>query len=334
MQKFFDQAKLEDENIRTDLGFGGMFMNFIVSPGQDTALYDRGLNEFIAGYAHLYSYDFEMLKTLLERTGFYCVEQKGFCESEIDDYREPLHVTGMDPIWRNFNQKFYKENNLVHYYDSVEGKYNINFKVTGFDRDPLTSLIIEARKKETIDLKKYESLNDSKQNYNKYALIVNKIGTANYLAMSNFEIFGREIINDKLINIDISSDPVITPTVPINILDDNYKYIVFQNTGNNQTSYSITFSQNTTCDILIIGGGGSGGKSMSANRGGGGGGAGGLIYITSTILPADTYTLNVGNGGLGSSSGQNGYDSSIVSTSINYIAYGGGGGGNVRDMYK
>jgi SAM-dependent methyltransferase len=168
-QKFFDQAKLEDENIRTDLGFGGMFMNFIVSPGQDTALYDRGLNEFIAGYAHLYSYDFEMLKTLLERTGFYCVEQKGFCESDIEDYREPLHVTGMDPIWRNFNQKFYKENNLVHYYDSVEGKYNINFKVTGFDRDPLTSLIIEARKKETIDLKKYESLNDSKQNYNKYA---------------------------------------------------------------------------------------------------------------------------------------------------------------------
>jgi hypothetical protein len=103
----------------------------------------------------------------------------------------------------------------------------------------------------------------------------------------------------------------------------------YVNTGNNQTPYSITFTQNTTCDILIIGGGGSGGKSMSANRGGGGGGAGGLIYITSTILPADTYTLNVGNGGLGSSSGQNGYDSSIVSTSINYIAYGGGGGGNV-----
>ena len=175
------------------------------------------------------------------------------------------------------------------------------------------------------------------KNYNKYALIVNKIGTSNYLAMSNFEIFGREIINDKLINNDISSVPVITPFVPINILDDNYKYIVFQNTGNNQTSYSITFSQNTTCDILIIGGGGSGGRSMSANRGGGGGGAGGLIYISSTILSADTYTLKVGNGGIGTSSGQNGYDSSIVSISsstittptINYLAYGGGRGGNV-----
>ena len=168
-QSFFDKAMLEDENIRTDLGFGGMFMNFIVSPGQDTALYDRGLSEFIAGYAHLYSYDFKMLKILLERTGFHCVEQKEFCKSDIEDYQEPLHVEGMDPIWQNFNQKFYKENDLIHYYDSVEGKYIINFKVTGFDRDPLTSLIIEARKNVTVDLENYESLNDSKQNYNKYA---------------------------------------------------------------------------------------------------------------------------------------------------------------------
>jgi hypothetical protein len=166
---FFSEAKLEDESLRTDLGFGGMFMNFIVSPGQDTALYDRGLNKFIAGYAHLYSYDFNMLRILLERTGFYCVEQKDFCDSELKDYQEPLHVEGMDKKWENFNQDFYKKNNLVHYYDSVKGEYNINFKVTGFDRDPLTSLIIEARKKETVDKNTYQSLNDSPLNYNKYA---------------------------------------------------------------------------------------------------------------------------------------------------------------------
>ena len=144
-------------------------MNFIVSPGQDTALYDRGLNEFIAGYAHLYSYDFEMLRILLERTGFYSVNQKEFCESEIDDYLEPLHVEGMDPVWQNFNQNFYKKNNLIHYYDSDKGKYVINFKVTGFDRDPLTSLIIEAKKKKNINLESYKSLNNSPLNYNKYA---------------------------------------------------------------------------------------------------------------------------------------------------------------------
>jgi hypothetical protein len=166
---FFNEAKLEDESLRTDLGYGGMFMNFIVSPGQDTALYDRGLNEFIAGYAHLYSYDFNMLRILLERTGYYCIEQKPFCESSLRDYEEPLHVSGMTPVWQNFNQEFYKKNNLIHYYDSEEGRYNINFKVTGFDRDPLTSLIIEAKKKETISSERYDSLNDSPLNYNNYA---------------------------------------------------------------------------------------------------------------------------------------------------------------------
>ena len=166
---FFEEALLEDESLRTDLGYGGMFMNFIVSPGQDTALYDRGLNEFIAGYAHLYSYDFMMLKTLLERTGFYCVEEKIFCDSEVSDYKEPLHVDGLPPVWKNFNQEFYESNGLVHHYDPVEGKYNINFKVTGFDRDPLTSLIIEAKKKEFVRKDEYKSLNDSPLNYNRYA---------------------------------------------------------------------------------------------------------------------------------------------------------------------
>ena len=168
-EDFFKKSKNEDESLRTDLGFGGMFMNFIVSPGQDTALFDRNLSEFIAGYAHLYTYDFIMLKILLERTGFYSVEQKDFCESAFEHYREPLHVVGMDPVWKNFNQEFYKKNGLVHYYDAEEGRYKINFTVTGFDRDPLTSLIIEAKKKETVDKSTYNSLNDSPLNYNKYA---------------------------------------------------------------------------------------------------------------------------------------------------------------------
>jgi len=167
--KFFEDAKLEDESVRTDLGIGGMFMNFIVSPGQDTALYDRGLTEFIAGYAHLYCYDFTMLRVLLERTGFAQVEQKNFCESDFEEFQEPLHVDGMPPKWQNFNQAFYKENGLVHYYDENDGKYHINFQVTGFDRDPLTSLIIEATKKSDVKKEDYSSLNSSPLNYNRYA---------------------------------------------------------------------------------------------------------------------------------------------------------------------
>ena len=54
---FWEKALEEDENLRKDLGFGGMLMNCCVSPGQDTALIDRNLKTFIAGYAHLYIYD-------------------------------------------------------------------------------------------------------------------------------------------------------------------------------------------------------------------------------------------------------------------------------------
>lgn len=166
---FFRRASEEDESIRTDLGFGGMLVNFVVSPGQDTALMNRGLDKFIAGYAHIYAYDFEMLRILLERTGFGSVRQAQFCESEFSDYAEPLHVQGFAPTWEAMNQAFYKRHGLVHYYDSSSGRYEINFKVTGFDRDPLLSLIVEAKKDRHIDASKYESLNNSTKNYNRYA---------------------------------------------------------------------------------------------------------------------------------------------------------------------
>ena len=45
--------------MRRDLGIGGMSMNFIVSPGQDTVLVDRGLKNFISGMAHVYLYDYD-----------------------------------------------------------------------------------------------------------------------------------------------------------------------------------------------------------------------------------------------------------------------------------
>jgi len=167
-KKFFEKAKAEDESIRTDLGYGGMFMNFVVSPGQDTALLNRELTEFISGYAHVYLYDFEMLEILLKRCGFYSIKQMDFCTSEYPDYKESMHVIGLDPIWQDLNQEFYEKNKLVHFYDLKSGKYNINFKITGFDRDPLTSLIIECRKQYHIDKSKYVSLNENKQNYNKY----------------------------------------------------------------------------------------------------------------------------------------------------------------------
>jgi SAM-dependent methyltransferase len=160
-ENFFVKAYSEDENIRTDLGIGGSFMNFIVSPGQDTALFNRSLDTFISGYGHIYSYDFEMLEILLEKAGFKDIEYKAFCESALVDFREPLHVSSLPPVWENMNAAFYKKYNLIHYYDEKDKKYHINFTVTGFDRDPITSLIIECRKGE-------KTIKHEGKNYDKY----------------------------------------------------------------------------------------------------------------------------------------------------------------------
>jgi len=167
-ESFFCEAKDEDPSLRTDLGLGGTFMNFIVSPGQDTILLDRSLSQFVAGYAHLYAYDFDMLKTMLEKLGFNQCFKSDFCDSEVEEMREPLHVTTLPPVWENMNPNFYQKHNLRH--ELVNGTYYINFSVTGFDRDPVTSLIVECRKHQFVEKSKaHEIFNVSGANYNRYA---------------------------------------------------------------------------------------------------------------------------------------------------------------------
>ena len=59
-------------------------------------------------------------------------------------FRIPCHILGKSSKYHNLNNKFYKKNKLVHEYKN--GKYKINFKILEFDKDPMTSLIIEAKK--------------------------------------------------------------------------------------------------------------------------------------------------------------------------------------------
>jgi SAM-dependent methyltransferase len=170
-KNFFKKALEEDENIRTDLGLGGMLMNFIVSPGQDTALLNRNLDKFIAGYAHLYSYDYKMMSIILKKNGF-IPRKASFNDSKIKEMIIPMHVKNLKPIWQNLNKKFYKKEKLMH--KLIKGKYKINFKTTGFDRDPFTSLIIEAVKHKNVNKNKIDQFfNNSNKNYNKYAYSLN-----------------------------------------------------------------------------------------------------------------------------------------------------------------
>lgn len=174
-EEFFREAAEEDENIRLDLGLGGQLMNFIVSPGQDTVLFDRNLENFIAGYGHLYSYDLDMMTRLLGSYGFGNVRRMGFGESDHIDFREPLHVVGFEPVWQTLNKDFYARNNLVHEYR--DGSYDINFTVTGFDRDPLTSLIVEAEKQHDFVLTADSDANGpAAANYNNYGFSLLEVG--------------------------------------------------------------------------------------------------------------------------------------------------------------
>ena len=132
-QSLFDRFVREDPTIRRDLGLGGMLMNFIVSPGADNLLFSRN-GECIGGYARIYSYDFDMLCRLLERYGFSDIQRRGFCESDHAEFREPLHPIGAPCDWRP----------LIEWGDRSQG-------ITGFDRNPLTSLIVEARKARRVE---------------------------------------------------------------------------------------------------------------------------------------------------------------------------------------
>jgi predicted outer membrane repeat protein len=93
---------------------------------------------------------------------------------------------------------------------------------------------------------------------------------------------------------------------------------------------SITFTEDTLVDILIVGGGGSG-----ASRYGGGGGAGSLIYLQNYTMAAGTYSVNVGAGGASVTAsagswglnGNSGRDSYIARNGVDVLRAKGGGGG-------
>jgi hypothetical protein len=79
------------------------------------------------------------------------------------------------------------------------------------------------------------------------------------------------------------------------------------------TSYTINFPEQTLCDILVVGGGGGGG-----NRIAGGGGAGGIVIVSSVSL-LNTYTINVGKGGLAGYSNEDGLSDGKNSEIFSYF---------------
>ena len=136
----------------------------------------------------------------------------------------------------------------------------------------------------------------------------------------------------ELINIEnniINREPIIPGTIVVAIPGTLYKYILFPYTITTsgltgQTQYTFTATEDINCEILVVAGGGGGGGGI-----GGGGGAGAVVYIPSGTLSSGSYTIRVGNGGIGGANwvtaSDNGYNSSISGSFGTITAEGGGG---------
>ena len=115
---------------------------------------------------------------------------------------------------------------------------------------------------------------------------------------------------------------------------DGYKYHYFATVGDS----SFTVVGSSTCDVFVVGGGGGGAAgSNNGGFGGGGGGAGGIAYKSGLEISAGTYTVTVGNGGLGgthwTSGGNavNGDDSTFDAPGAGPFPFVGKGGGAGRN---
>ncbi len=146
--------------------------------------------------------------------------------------------------------------------------------------------------------------------------------------------------NNNILNKDINNSEnlenlYVNKYIEKGIIDTNYKYIIFkynESELSKNTEFTINFTKDTECDLLLVGGGGAGGYDNS-----GGGGAGGLVFIKKEILNG-AYLIKVGNGGIGNQpNSENGNDtsielitndiSSIIEGENKFIAKGGGCGG-------
>jgi predicted SAM-dependent methyltransferase len=119
------------------MGIGAMFVQTIISPGKQTIALSREMDEVFGGYAHLYAYDFEMLKTLLEKWGFMDVIESEPIGSFLEELQEAQHFicTG-NPY--DLDDEFVKNKEYL----KQEGEWYF----TGFDSKARKSLCVEAKK--------------------------------------------------------------------------------------------------------------------------------------------------------------------------------------------
>lgn len=85
LQSYVDEDR---SGVRADLGPAQTLLGFLYSPGYDNFMLNSSRAELIGCYAHVFSYDFELLSGLLKAYGFIDVRKMSVDESEIADHKE------------------------------------------------------------------------------------------------------------------------------------------------------------------------------------------------------------------------------------------------------
>ncbi len=123
------------------LGIGASFVRVLISPGGQTLAISREMDEIFGGYAHLYSYDFEMLRTVLEKWGFGELVESEPGQSSIEELRDFQHFQ-CEGIRYAMDDPFVKEK---RYLQSGEAGH-----MSGFDKTSSRQLVVEAKKLKSV----------------------------------------------------------------------------------------------------------------------------------------------------------------------------------------
>ena len=149
-KNFFKFSKHYDET----LGIAGSFLRQIVSPGGQTIAMNREFDEIFGGYAHLFCFDFELMKILLKKWGFYNIKKCKPGMSKIKELQEFQNYVIENKKY-DISDRYVKSNKIF--------KSKKDFYISGFDKNWAGQLVIEAKKEKHIKFSEFAEFSKLKQ---------------------------------------------------------------------------------------------------------------------------------------------------------------------------
>lgn len=149
-KKFFKFSKHYNDN----LGIAGNFIRQIVSPGGQTIAINRDFDEIFGGYAHLFCFDYEIVKILLEKWGFGDVKR---CRPGKSSFREMREFQ----CYIINNKKYDISDSTLQMTQKI--KKTNDFYISGFDKKWSGQLVVEAKKIKKVKFSENKEFSTLKQ---------------------------------------------------------------------------------------------------------------------------------------------------------------------------